>query len=245
MICTKCSYNNTNNIRFCTNCGNQLIGKSKNEDGKKQFTQTLLLFFSVLLVIISSYFFAERLSAYDFELVFTSLFALIVLIFMGFDLKSFLKLFQIRVRKKPIVLVLLLAPLFAIVGFFFTLYIAKLFNIPIVNQYIFFSTNFNYPILVGLLFLGLVPALLEEMIFRGLLFNQLLKFTKPKLVIIVTSILFSFVHLAFLSFIWILIAGLILGYFRYRYRTIWYSILFHGLYNSSILLIDYLHVAYF
>jgi membrane protease YdiL (CAAX protease family) len=92
--------------------------------------------------------------------------------------------------------------------------------------------------LLGILFISFLPALLEETLFRGLLFNNLLRFTRPKNVILITGILFSFVHFSFISLIWLFPLGLILGYFRYRYRTIWYAVMFHMMYNASVLLFE-------
>jgi membrane protease YdiL (CAAX protease family) len=88
-------------------------------------------------------------------------------------------------------------------------------------------------LLVNLLMIGVIAAIGEELIFRGLLqklLNQMLK--NAHLAILITAILFSAFHFQFFSFLPRFILGLILGYLMYYGRSIWYPILAHFVNNA-------------
>jgi membrane protease YdiL (CAAX protease family) len=69
-------------------------------------------------------------------------------------------------------------------------------------------------------------------------FNELSKITGIKSTIIISAILFTMLHLSLLSIFWIFPIGLIFGYFRAKYNTLWYGIIGHLIYNSCIVLIE-------
>jgi uncharacterized protein len=65
----------------------------------------------------------------------------------------------------------------------------------------------------NLVFLALVPALCEELLFRGALMSVLQKMIRNKhLVVILTAIIFSAIHMQFFSFLSRFALGLVLGY---------------------------------
>ncbi len=65
----------------------------------------------------------------------------------------------------------------------------------------------------NLVFLALVPAFCEELLFRGALMNVFQKMTRNKhLVVILTAIVFSAIHMQFFSFLSRFALGLVLGY---------------------------------
>lgn len=132
---------------------------------------------------------------------------------------------------------MLLAPGMAVSVVVLSNYLNQAFNLEFSNHIEAFRIACN-SFIIGILFISVLPALVEEILFRGLLFNNLLRFTRPKNVILITGILFSFVHFSFISLIWLFPIGLILGYFRFRYRTIWYAVLFHMVYNASVFMLD-------
>ena len=65
----------------------------------------------------------------------------------------------------------------------------------------------------NLVFLALVPAFCEELLFRGALMNVFQKMTRNKhFVVILTAIVFSAIHMQFFSFLSRFALGLVLGY---------------------------------
>ena len=97
----------------------------------------------------------------------------------------------------------------------------------------FTATKSISGLLVNLLMIGVIAAVGEELIFRGLmqsLMTQMLK--NPHMAILITALLFSAFHFQFFSFLPRFVLGLILGYLMYYGQSIWYPILAHFVNNA-------------
>ena len=87
---------------------------------------------------------------------------------------------------------------------------------------------------LGLVIMGLLPALCEETLFRGGLQNFLTRWTqRPWLAILIVSILFSAVHFSFYGFLPRMLLGIVLGLIYYYTGSLWLSILAH-FFNNAI-----------
>jgi len=87
--------------------------------------------------------------------------------------------------------------------------------------------------IISLIVIGLLPGLFEEAGFRAGLQNIFARLFKgPWLAIIITSILFSLVHISYYGFLVRFALGVILGLVFYYSDNIWLSALFHFLYNG-------------
>lgn len=87
--------------------------------------------------------------------------------------------------------------------------------------------------IITLVIIGLLPALFEEMLFRGALQPVIISITRNAFVgILITSILFSAIHMSFYGFLPRLALGLIIGYIFYFSKNLWLSSLTHFLYNA-------------
>jgi membrane protease YdiL (CAAX protease family) len=94
-------------------------------------------------------------------------------------------------------------------------------------------------IFVNLLVIAVIPAIGEELTFRGIiqkLFNRW--FGHPHWAIVLTAFLFSAMHIQFLSFLPRFFLGLVLGYLFYWSGSIWLTILVHFI-NNAIAVIFY------
>jgi uncharacterized protein len=88
-------------------------------------------------------------------------------------------------------------------------------------------------LLVNLFMIGVIAAVGEELIFRGLLQKLMIGMVKNKhLAIVITAILFSAFHFQFFSFLPRFILGIILGYLMLYGQSIWYPILAHFVNNA-------------
>ena len=91
--------------------------------------------------------------------------------------------------------------------------------------------------------LALVPAICEELLFRGALQQVLCKcFKNAHIAIFVTAAIFSLMHGEVFAFLPRFMRGAVLGYLFYLGRSIWYNILAHFL-NNAILVVMYFFVA--
>jgi membrane protease YdiL (CAAX protease family) len=92
--------------------------------------------------------------------------------------------------------------------------------------------------LISLVLLGFLPALSEEVLFRGGLQNFLSRGTKrPWLSIIAVSILFSLAHFSFYGFLSRLFLGIVLGALFHYSGKLWLCILGHFINNALVLTI--------
>ncbi len=88
-------------------------------------------------------------------------------------------------------------------------------------------------LLVNLLMIGVIAAVGEELIFRGLIQRLMTDMIKNvHVAILVTALLFSAFHFQFFSFLPRFVLGIILGYLMYRGQSIWYPILAHFVNNA-------------
>jgi membrane protease YdiL (CAAX protease family) len=87
--------------------------------------------------------------------------------------------------------------------------------------------------ILSLIIIALLPAIFEEMLFRGCLQPVMINITKNAFAgIFITAILFSALHASFYGFLSRLALGLILGYIFYYSKNLWLSIIFHFLNNA-------------
>ena len=86
--------------------------------------------------------------------------------------------------------------------------------------------------IIALLGIAVTPAIFEELVFRGILQKGLLRSTKPKTAIIISSLMFMLMHLSVESMIFTFACGLILGYMSYKSGSIVPSMAFHFVNNS-------------
>ncbi|MEO9965584.1 MAG: CPBP family intramembrane glutamic endopeptidase [Reichenbachiella sp.] len=106
-----------------------------------------------------------------------------------------------------------------------------------------YLTNFKSPayFICVLLVVAVVPAIGEELLFRGLIQKYLEgKWRNPHMAIWVTAVFFSAFHLQFYGFVPRLALGAFFGYLFYFSRNLWYASLAHFINNGFTLLMIYL-----
>jgi membrane protease YdiL (CAAX protease family) len=92
------------------------------------------------------------------------------------------------------------------------------------------------------LLIGLVPAVIEEFMFRGVLQTIFLRWTKNTHVAIwITAILFSAFHMEFFGFLPRLLLGALFGYFVAWSGSIWPAVWAHFLNNATAVVATYLY----
>ncbi len=92
-----------------------------------------------------------------------------------------------------------------------------------------------FGLLTSLLFMALLPAIAEELFFRGFLMNVFNGiFKNMHVAIIVTAVIFSLIHMQFLKAIPIAFLGVVFGYAVYWTGSIWTAIAAHFLNNAVV-----------
>jgi membrane protease YdiL (CAAX protease family) len=94
--------------------------------------------------------------------------------------------------------------------------------------------------LLNILMMAILPAIGEELLFRGLLMRWFEKSIKNiHFVIIITAFLFSAIHIQFFGFIPRFILGIILGYTYHWSKSLWVPICLHFINNATTVTVYY------
>lgn len=98
-------------------------------------------------------------------------------------------------------------------------------------------------VLLNLLAIALLPAICEEMFFRGFIFSSFSKSKDKnksiKLAIICSGVLFGIMHMDFIRIIPTSILGIIFAYSVYKSGSIFVSMLLHFLNNSVAVVLNH------
>jgi len=107
---------------------------------------------------------------------------------------------------------------------------------------IFLSVTSFRGFLVNLLMISIIPAIGEELLFRGVFQRLLTEWLRNHHVaIIITAALFSFMHFQFLGFLPRLFLGILFGYLMVWTGTVWAPVLAHFVNNTLAVVFFYLY----
>ncbi|MCK6690866.1 MAG: CPBP family intramembrane metalloprotease [Thermoanaerobaculia bacterium] len=96
--------------------------------------------------------------------------------------------------------------------------------------------------LANLTLIALLPAIGEELVFRGVVQQQLLRrISQPWVALVLTAIIFSFIHFQFEGFLPRLLLGLLLGWLYWRTGNFWVPVAAHFANNGAQVLGQYLY----
>jgi len=104
----------------------------------------------------------------------------------------------------------------------------------------FLVTHTNFDLIINLSMIALLPAVGEELLFRGVLQNLIQQATKNQhWAVIITGFIFSAIHMQFFGFLPRFMLGVFLGYLLVWTGSIWAPILAHFINNGSAVLLSY------
>lgn len=223
---------------FCPRCGysEKNTQKEIQKTNSKKAIIRLSLYYLVLVLVIGTHAFVLT-PGFETTVTVDVLISLFTLILAISCFKEIVPLYKINLKAKPLLVSLLIPIPFAFVVDYLITGINNFFDLYTTGYYGIYAFT-DHPILYSIVFVAIQPAIFEEMAFRGFMISDLLKFTNKKTVIIVTTILFGFVHFSPISLFWMLPMGWALATFRLKYNTLWYGMIFHFLHNATIVLIE-------
>ena len=104
----------------------------------------------------------------------------------------------------------------------------------------FLKMNTFWDLLYTIIVIAVVPALGEELLFRGYLQQKIGKWLKnPQISIVIASFLFSAIHLDLQAIIPRFVLGVLLGYLYYWSGSLWLPILAHFVNNAQAVILSY------
>jgi len=98
--------------------------------------------------------------------------------------------------------------------------------------------------IVRILSIGIVAAVVEEVLYRGIILNRLLQWTPKWVAILISSALFGLLHLNLLQGLYAFALGIIHAIMYLRYRNLWIPIIGHVVFNMvSVIMSEILERA--
>lgn len=126
-----------------------------------------------------------------------------------------------------------------VVGLYFAInagfILAERFFPSVIEQYVQLieSSGITNNFLIQVVYAIALGPILEELCLRGVTFGLLEKSgIKPFFVILISGILFGVMHLNLVQGIYAAFLGFMLGYIRYKYRSLYFTVFTHILFNS-------------
>ena len=123
----------------------------------------------------------------------------------------------------------------------FGISVSLIYNITLfhLNNLIPLTNSFeisSIPIVVQIICSGIFGPILEELVFRGIVYNKLKEFNKPMRVIILTSVIFGLFHSNIINALYAFGVSFILIYLYEKYKTLKAPIIMHIALNTTIIL---------
>jgi membrane protease YdiL (CAAX protease family) len=105
----------------------------------------------------------------------------------------------------------------------------------------FLSTTSNMGFLINVLMIAILPALAEEILFRGALAGLLKDWTKNvHVAVLISSLVFAAIHLQFYGFLPRFLLGMVLGYLFFWSGSIWLPVVAHFTNNFLSVFIEFI-----
>lgn len=93
--------------------------------------------------------------------------------------------------------------------------------------------------ILNVISISIIPALVEEFAFRGVILSQLRKYGNG-FAVVGSALLFGMFHMNYVQLPFAFLVGLVLGWLMIRTNNLWIPIFIHGLNNALSLLFEYL-----
>ena len=90
----------------------------------------------------------------------------------------------------------------------------------------------KYPFIIGILMIAVVPAILEECVYRGVFFNEYRK-VSPKRAVVLSGLLFGLAHMNFNQFIYAFLLGMVFSVVVEATDSILSSMVLHFVMNGT------------
>lgn len=239
ITCEECNSAVKESYRFCPHCGayQGTASATVNVFNNRDLRQIFIFYFVYLVICLfvknTSYF-----KTYDQLFWVELLLAFVTLTFAWINRAEMLPVLRFNNFKWwRALLVVALSILFSSIVSFTVREVNVTFFHVDVNYFQGYKLYY-FPSLVMIYSIAFMPAIFEEIAFRGVMFNNCTAFLDDRLVVAVTAFLFAIMHMSLISLIWLIPFGFLLGHFRRQYNTIWYGVLFHFVFNTTACLID-------
>ncbi len=237
--CDECNSPVKTYHRFCYNCGAFLGREAGRIDiFNNHHLRAAFFFYSYYLFMCMMAKYTSWFNSYSHLFWIEMLLALSTVAIAWHNRAGIRPLLSVRSLRISRLLVLIVL---AVISSFLVTQLVRMLNVSLFHSNISYYRGYKAyvaPQLLMVYSIAFMPALFEELAFRGILYNYLAAVMDEKLVVIITGFVFAAMHLNFISLLWLAPFGIFLGYLRRKYQTIWYGIVFHFVFNLVACMID-------
>ena len=237
--CDECLTRVNDEQKYCHNCGSYLssevvsVSIFNNTDLRQIFMFYFVYLFVCLFVKNSPWF-----NTYDELFWVEIILAAITLRFVYLNRIAIRTVLKFNNFKWPVLLGVIAI---AAVGSFIVSISVQQLNVTFFHNEVNYFKAFKlytFPTLIMLYSIALMPAVFEELAFRGVMYHYCTNFLDNRLVVVVTAFLFAIMHLSMISLAWLIPFGIFIGNLRRKYNTLWYGIIFHFVFNLVACIFD-------
>jgi membrane protease YdiL (CAAX protease family) len=238
--CIKCRFLILPQTKFCNTCGSAQVDEINESANKWRLLQQSAIFYSIYIIVCALGNFVDIFKTFGWSLVIEVIIAGTATIFFAYnwvETKQILRWPNFSIQKLSAYCGL------AMLGSFLVHYAVGWLNVTIFSKeehfYTFFSGGYGAVFWI-IFFTAVLPALFEELGFRGYLLQVLLKVADEEQAIYISAFLFAIIHMSFVSLFWLIPFALFIGSTRIRENTIWYGVFFHFCFNLTACLFELL-----
>jgi sodium transport system permease protein len=138
--------------------------------------------------------------------------------------------------RRPAGIYIVAAILIGFAGWYLNLQLVELVNIPEGKNDTLHQMVEGPSVALAVIAIGVVPAICEELLFRGVLFRALASRFIPLVAIVISSVVFAAYHMALVQLLPTFILGLVVATLTYRARSIIPGMIVHLLNNTIVVL---------
>lgn len=109
----------------------------------------------------------------------------------------------------------------------------------LISQYILLLPNVDRGWIITLIGLALIPAVGEELMFRGYLMNLISQKSNYHNGIVISASIFALVHFNFSNFFYYFVLGVVMGYVYHWGKNLFYPIIIHFVNNALVVFFYY------
>jgi membrane protease YdiL (CAAX protease family) len=239
--CVQCGVLIALNGRFCNSCGARQSGETTiSSQNMWLLLKQAALFYSIDIVVCALASFVAFFETISWLLFFDLVMAISAIVFFGLNWQENKKLFLWKSFSWQ---KLAAYAAIAMSAQFLVHYAVDWLNIVIYSKDEHYFEIFKGNILAEaflIFFTAVMPALFEELGYRGYLLQTLLRVADKEQAIYISAFLFAIIHMSFISLFWLIPFALFLGFVRIKENTLWYGVFFHFCFNLTACLFAFL-----
>ena len=239
--CETCAREISADARSCRHCGAAQTDEAEaiQEIETRKWLKLVGVFYAIDLIICTVVNFVPYFRNFTWVVITDVVLAILTIFFLALIFKDVKHLFRWKGFTIPKLLV------YTITAIMFAVIInlsVRWLNKNVFDDDVFFYFAFGhlaYPKLAMIVIIALLPAVFEELAYRGVILQGLLNVLDEKQAIFISAFLFAVIHMSFISFFWIIPFAIWLGNIRYKEQTIWYGIVIHFCFNATACMLEF------